>query len=86
MSNHNGSFMLNEVLELLNNFEIFKILGKEKTLLFIEEICKIGFDNDCNDGEILEGIGEKLNICYSCKEYSECLEGGLCKDGGTGCR
>ena len=54
-------------------FDIFKILGEEKTLKLLNEIRIIGFDNDCNNGEILDDIGTKLKVCYECYKYREKL-------------
>jgi hypothetical protein len=78
MSNHDGSYMLNSVLELLDEYEFFNTVGKEKTQSFISEVLKLSWDWDCNDGEILENIGEKLGICYLCKQYADKLEDGIC--------
>ena len=79
MSNHSGSYIINNILNVLDEFNIFKILGKEETLKLLNEIRSIGYDNDCNDGEILEDIGEKLKVCYQCYEYSKKLEYGVCE-------
>lgn len=81
MSNHSGSYLLNETLTLLDQFEVFESMGQEKMHQFFEEIGKISRDWDCNSSEILEGIGEKLGICYGCFGYDENLdESGLCSD------
>ena len=78
MSNHAGSDLTNNILCLLDENDIFKILGKKKTLEFLDAVRLIGCENDCNDGEILDVIGEKLKICYQCWEYSEKLQDGIC--------
>ena len=78
MSNHNGSYMLNEVLELLEEKHFFEKLTVEEKHDFILQIIKIGDENDCNPGEILEDIGERLGICYYCLEISDSFENGLC--------
>ncbi|MEE4359370.1 MAG: hypothetical protein V2I97_23060 [Desulfococcaceae bacterium] len=80
MSNHGGSYMLNAVLELLEENDIFKMIGKDKTLELIKGIIKISHREDCNTGEILEDIGERLGICYYCLNYAENLEYGLCPE------
>lgn len=80
MSNHDGSYLINKILFLLNRFDTFNILGKEKTLQFLKEIRKIGYDHDCNNGEILERIGEALGVCFTCWEYGSNLESGVCKE------
>ncbi len=78
MSNHSGSYLINNVLIRLDDYEVFTLLGKEKTLQLLSEIRKIGRDYDCNDGEILDEIGEKLNICYQCWKYGDSLDFGVC--------
>lgn len=78
MSNHAGSYLLNEVLILLDEQKVFDFFGQEKTLDFLEKIRKIGMYHDCNSGEILDKIGEKLQVCYSCWEYNDNFEHGIC--------
>lgn len=79
MSNHDGSYLLNEVLLLLDKQKVFDFLGKEKTLAFLNEIRTIGNCHDCNNGEILDGIGGTLKVCYCCWNYSNKLEDGICE-------
>jgi hypothetical protein len=76
MSNHEGSFFLNEILTLLEEYKFFKKLGSVKTLEFINEAIQLC--EDCNNGEILDEIGERLGICYMCVEYAKKLEDGIC--------
>lgn len=79
MSNHDGSYMLNEVLKLLDRYEFFNTIGKGKTHSFISQILKLSQHYDCNEGEILEEIGKKLGICYYCGNYASNLaEDGVC--------
>lgn len=81
MSNHSGSYMLNEVLYAMKDMKIFESIGKEKAREFALEMIKIGKDYDCNDGEILNEIEEELGICYYClKESDDINENGLCKE------
>ncbi len=80
MSNHSGSYLINEVLQVINNHKVFELLGKEKTLQLLLKIRQVGDDYDCNSGEILEFIGEKLGICYVCWKYKDNLEFGICED------
>lgn len=82
MSNHSGSYVLNKVLRVLNDkeYDFFKGIGKDKTLAFITFVIKIGDYEDCNSGEILDEIGQKLGICYDCLNYADDLEnGGICR-------
>ncbi len=78
MSNHAGSYLLNSVLYILDKYQVYETLGKEKTLALIGEINKLAEKYDCNPGEILENIGEKLGICYFCWQYGDNFEYGLC--------
>lgn len=80
MSNHSGSFMLNNVLRLLDDhYNFFATLNKEETLKFVKKIIQIGISEDCNDSEILDEIGKKLGICYMCMEVAADInEDGIC--------
>ncbi|ADQ40212.1 hypothetical protein Calkr_0677 [Caldicellulosiruptor acetigenus I77R1B] len=82
MSNHSGSYMLNDVLYKLDELGVFKVLGEDKTLEFVQWLCEYTEEEyDTNPGEILDGIGAKLKICYSCLERKEDVnEYGLCKE------
>jgi hypothetical protein len=72
--------MLNEVLCTAKEMGIFIAIGKEKTQEFALKLIEIGKDYDCNDGEILEDIGEELGICYCCLNKSDDIScSGLCK-------
>jgi hypothetical protein len=35
MSNHNGSYMLNHVLKLMDEYHLFEHLGREQTQQFV---------------------------------------------------
>ena len=78
MSNHQGSYMLNEVLYALKECNAFEFLGKERTLEFLDKVRVIGDDYDCNHGEILDNIGEELMVCYQCWDYCDAMDGGIC--------
>lgn len=83
MSNHSGSYMLNNVLHKIKDMGIFESIGKKKSHEFALEVIKIGRHYDCNNGEILESIGNELGICYCCLEETYELDySGLCKDCG----
>ena len=80
MSNHSGSYMLNDVLKVLERESVFEFLSKVKTQAIIHEITEIArYQADCNPGEILEGIGERLSICYCCQKSAEEFREGLCR-------
>lgn len=78
MSNHWGSYMLNEALEALEDLSVFNQLGPEKTLQVVARFLCICDGNDGNRGEVLENIGERLRICFDCAKYSDHLKYGLC--------
>lgn len=80
MSNHWGSYMLNEALETLEQLSIFEQVGPEKTQQVVAKFLAIASGNDGNRHEVLEQIGERLRICYECAKYSDALENGLCAD------
>lgn len=64
MSNHDGGYLLNSVLELLDEREVFDWLGKDKTQQLVLEIVNLACNHhDCNSGEILEGLGQAIGIC-----------------------
>ena len=72
--------MLNDVLHKIKDMGIFESIGKEKSHEFALEMIKVGKNYHCNDGEILNEIGEELGICYYCLKESEDIEKGLCKE------
>ncbi len=78
MSNHNGSEMLNHLLKVMENYDFFDMIGKEKTAEFFQEIWSLKWKYDCNGSEILGDTGERLGICYECFNYGT-LEHGVCE-------
>ena len=71
VSNHSGSYMLNGVLRLLDEASVFEQLGREGTRNLALKILDISWDHDCNPGEILEGIGERVGVCYICGDAAD---------------
>ncbi len=80
MSNHDGSYMLNEVLVLLDKYSVFDWLGKEKAKQFVDDVIYISRGHDCNMGEVLEGIGEKFDLCYECCRPTTEFVDGICRE------
>ncbi len=78
MSNHSGSHMLNSMLARLEREAFFSDIGPEKTEEFFRHIYALSWDYDCNPGEILDGIGERLAICDTCFTLSKGLVDGTC--------
>ncbi|MBY0526855.1 MAG: hypothetical protein K2R98_25910 [Gemmataceae bacterium] len=67
MSNHAGSYLLNEVLHLLEQRGVFTALGSEAAQRLVLDILELSTRRyDCNSGEILEEIGGRLGICSWC--------------------
>lgn len=71
---------VNDVLYTAKDMGILEAIGQEKARQFALEIIKIGRKYDCNDGEILNEIGEELGICYYCLKEVDDIEKGLCKE------
>jgi hypothetical protein len=72
--------MLNDVLQILEKRSVFELLGKEQSYELILEIIKNADDYDCNQSEILSGIGSRLGICYFCLNKSDSIKNSLCED------
>ena len=83
MSNHWGSHMLNEALEVLERRAIFARIGPEETQQVVADFLAISDGNDGNRYEVLDELGKRLRICYECAKYSDQLEYGLCPDCST---
>ncbi|MFM8330220.1 MAG: hypothetical protein ACKN9T_00865 [Candidatus Methylumidiphilus sp.] len=79
MSNHGGSYMLNDTLKILDQYSVYEFLGREKTLELVNAILKLSQEHDCNTGEILEDIGERLGICSSCLRPTDEFQDGVCQ-------
>ncbi len=79
MSNHGGSRMLNRILKMLEQEAVFEHLGKDLSQTVVLKILKISDDYDCNSGEILDEIGERLGVCYFCQQIAEKFQDGVCQ-------
>ena len=60
MSNHSGSYMLNDVLSLMLKQGIWDKLSKDQRQNFMEGIIKITDEYDGNAGEVVDGIADAL--------------------------
>ena len=78
MSNHSGSYMLNEVLHLLEERGLFALMGPQDAQRLVLDILKISRQYDCNSSEILDEIGERLGICLLCLAPKSELIDGVC--------
>ena len=78
MSNHSGSYMLNGLLVMLERESFFSKIGPARTAEFVFDVLGLAVDHDGNPGEVLDGIGVRLGICYQCWRRSDELEHGVC--------
>ncbi len=78
MSNHSGSHMLNSLLVMLERESYFSEIGPDKTTDFVDHVIRLAREHDGNPGEVLDGIGQRLGICYRCFRRSDDLDAGLC--------
>ena len=80
MSNHSGSYMLNSLLTMIERESYFSDIGPEKTADFLSHVRALVWDHDGNSGEVLDGIGTRLGICYQCWQRCEELSHGVCPE------
>jgi hypothetical protein len=78
MGNHSGGYMLNEVIGILEEAQVFQWLGEDPTRALLLKLVDIGQDYGCSNGEILEGYGERFKMCYCCLCATSDLEEDLC--------
>lgn len=75
--------MLNQVLHLLEERHFFESLGRKKTMNFVKEVLEVGCEWGCADGEVLDGVGQRLGICHCCHDYHNPADfkgdSGICK-------
>lgn len=77
MANHRGAYFLNRVLKIFEEHGILQGPEAQKAVLaVVNYACE---EQECNGGAVLEEIGARLGICYSCLQASPQLSrGGLC--------
>ncbi len=80
MSNHSGSYMINELLHEINSTGLFSHLLDEARVKFIGKVIQIGRSYDCNLAEIIdEELACLLSVCRYCgKTKPEIGKGGYC--------
>jgi hypothetical protein len=80
LSNHWGSELLNDVIALLRRERVFECLGKSSSQrIVLEMIRRATEDHDCNPGEILEGHGKALGLCYYCLAPAKGILADICR-------
>jgi len=81
MSNHGGSYLLNQVLKMMDNYHMLEKLDSGHRQKLIKDIVKMAYhEYDCNAGEILEGIGKRYQICYMCLSQKDLGDDEICAD------
>jgi hypothetical protein len=79
VSNHDGSYMLRDVLTLLDSAGIWEQMPRAKMQQLVVEMVRFACHrHDCNAGEILDGH-EKLGVCYYCWSPGKTLRRGICQ-------
>jgi hypothetical protein len=79
MSNHDGSHMLNDLIALLRRERVFERLGQKKSQRIVAEIVRrADYEYDCRSGEILDGHGAALGLCYYCLKPADDVVADLC--------
>ena len=74
MSNHSGSYLLNDVLNALRQRGVFELLGVHATRRLVRDVLIIGEEDDCNSGEILDGLGKVVGICGYCERDADDID------------
>ena len=78
MSNHQGSYMLNEVLQEIHQRGLLAQLPREEMQQLILRILTISTEYDCNKPEILEGLAIPFGLCRCCSRATEEFVGEMC--------
>jgi hypothetical protein len=80
VADHAASYLLAEVLDLLQQHNVFGLLGKAKSQHLVLEIVRHACEEyDCHAGDILEEKwGPKLGICWVCESVVGEMQEGIC--------
>lgn len=74
MSNHDGSYMLGETLDLMDAHGLVDGMSLDVRRRFMSELLRIADRFDCNKGEILSEdtqCAPKFGTCYYCLKYAD---------------
>ena len=87
MSNHTGGYLLNYALHRFVENGLIEQLGKQAFQRIVLDITTYATRKyDCNSYEILDELGERLDICYNCEKVVQELKERVCpkcrKEGG----
>lgn len=67
MSNHSGSYLIQDVLAIIEELGFFENIEKQKISNLCKKIASMAMGHyDCNPGEIMDKISPKHGICYHC--------------------
>ena len=67
MSNHSGSYLIQDVLTVIEELGFFKNIEKQRISNLCKKIALMAMCNyDCNPGEMMDKISPKYGICYHC--------------------
>lgn len=66
MSNHAGSYMLNEAITILNRHRVFAGIDKTARRTLMREIVAMADRYDCNQGEVLAEVAAEFYLCSYC--------------------
>ena len=76
----NFSYLLNDVLRIMIEANLFNNISDENKELFFTRLLNIIEENHCNKKEVLEDIGQEIGICYCCFKVKKVFEYGKCID------
>jgi hypothetical protein len=71
--------MLNDLLQMLEQRGVFAWMGPQAARQLVIDMVHLSQRvYDCNQGEILDGMGSRLGICERCLTATSDLVKGLC--------
>ncbi len=82
MSNHTGSYILNEILREVIGLDMLAALSDQQVERLIRKIWELCWKYDCNWGEIIdESLAGHLGVCRSCGDRGmELNKDGYCAE------
>ncbi len=82
MSNHSGSYLLNELLAEAVDLGLLDPISDQQRERLTKKLWSLCREYDCNWGEIIDiPLSEKLGVCRYCGELStELDENGYCNN------
>ena len=74
MSNHSGSYLLGETLDLMDAHGLVDSMSLDVRRQFMSRLLRIAGGYDCNNGEILGEYTQcapKFGTCYYCRKSAD---------------